>query len=427
MRIALLMNLAPRKLGSFEAWVTEMCREAAARGHLLHLFGKNPVHPEFARSLEQLGTSWSDVDELGRKPFDSIALLRRFDVLHLNMFAPRSLTAMLAYAAYPARVLLVERAGGLAAGIPLEGGPLVNLLRQGADRLTTIRVNAIAGVSSFVGERARARFHLEPSRVRTIYNGVDTERFLPAGRNVCRNGYRIVTTAHLIPEKGIDYLLQAFALIGRRDARLTIAGDGPEARSLISLAAALGLGEQVDFVGLSNDIPRLLREADVYVHPTLSEAFGLAVAEAMACGLPVIASRVGGIPELIEDGVSGLLVEPRDTRAIARAIDSLLSAPELRERLGRAARAKVIERFDVRTCAREHLIWCEEANGRRGPIARACAPAVSPPSAAEAESFSELSGDLRCAKPPIRPPAEPRSSPSASSGSPAHRPPQSPP
>jgi glycosyltransferase involved in cell wall biosynthesis len=368
MRIALLMNLAPRKLGSFEGWLVEFCREARRRGHTLDVLGKRPVHPEFARSLGEMGVEWDEIDELELDPVEALARLRGYDVLHLNMFAPRSFVALLAYAAWPARVLFVDRTGGQPVGLGPQPGALRALLSKTADRLTMVRVNALAGVSDFVRDRNRARFSLDERRARTIYNGVDTRRFSPGPARQAAPAL-VLTIAHLIPEKGVDHLLHAFAQMRHREARLRIAGDGPQASHLAQLAAELGLEGRVDLVGLTNDVPALLKEADIYVHPTLAEAFGLAIAEAMATGLPVVASRLGGIPELVEDGVSGLLVEPRDSKAIARAIDLLLDVPELRMRLGRNARTRAVERFDVRGCARAHLLWCEEHHRRRGPLA----------------------------------------------------------
>jgi glycosyltransferase involved in cell wall biosynthesis len=171
----------------------------------------------------------------------------------------------------------------------------------------------------------------------------------------------VATVAHLIPQKGVDHLLRALAQMRRR-ARLQVIGDGPEASRLSALAAELGIGDRVQLLGLRDDVAEVLQAADVFVHPAIwGEAFGLTIAEAMATGLPVVASRVGGIPELVTHGETGLLVPPGDAGALAGALDRLAADGEERARLGANARQRVLERFDLRTSVRAHLALCEEA------------------------------------------------------------------
>lgn len=379
LRIGLLMHLAPRKRGSFETWVLALCREARRRGHEIHVFGAPPVHPDFAEELGRLGAPWCGVDELLSDPVRAVRRLSSYDVLHLNMVAPRGRLALLAYSAYPARVLFVDRAGGPPAGAAPPQGVRHRVSRL-LDRVTPLRLSGLAGVSDFIRDRSADRFRLRSRQVRTIYNGVDTERFRPlnrvrAGPNPFQE-FVVATVAHLIPEKGVDYLIRAVAQQSER-VRLVIAGDGPESGRLRALGAELRLGRRLEMIGLTNEIPTVLAGADVYAHPSLAEAFGLAIAEAMACGLPVVASRVGGIPELVEDGQTGLLTEPRDVGGLARALDQLASDPALRRRMGALARQRAVERFDVRGCARLHVQWCEQA---------AHSPALLPPRVEEGDA-----------------------------------------
>ena len=116
------------------------------------------------------------------------------------------------------------------------------------------------------------------------------------------------------------------------------------------------------FLGLRTDLNSVLRDADIFVHPAVwQEAFGLVIAEAMATGCPVVASQIGAVPELVVDGVTGLLVPPGDSDAIAGALERLAMDPELRNRLGEAARKRAERMFDLESCVRHHLEWCVRA------------------------------------------------------------------
>jgi len=362
MRIAVLMELAPRKLGSFEGWLLELSRAARERGHHIDLYGRAPLHPVLARSFADLGVGWELADTLERAPVHAVRRLRRYDTLHLDLVAPRSRLAALCYAAAPAKVLFVDRSGGLPPSEEPKDGVLRGSLRKAADRLTAARIASMAGVSDDVRKRDRRRFGLEEPRLHTLYNGIDVRRFRPRPRPA-RKSIEIASVAHLVPLKGIDVLLRALALVRRGDVGLTVVGDGPEYERLSALARSLGVGSRVRFLGLRDDTHVLLAAADLFCHPTLAEAFGLVIAEAMASGLPVVASRVGGIPEVVSEGETGLLVPPGDAGALAGAIDRLVDSPRLRRRLGAAARKRAVERFDVRTCAAAHLDWCEQVAG----------------------------------------------------------------
>ena len=128
------------------------------------------------------------------------------------------------------------------------------------------------------------------------------------------------------------------------------------------LASELGVAERTRFLGLRSDLSAVLQDADIFVHPAVwQEAFGLAIAEAMATGCPVVGSNVGAVPELVVDGVTGLLVPPGDSHAIAGALEQLAMDPELRNRLGQAARTRAEQIFDLEKCVEQHLEWCLSA------------------------------------------------------------------
>jgi glycosyltransferase involved in cell wall biosynthesis len=374
MRIALLANFAPRKLGSFEHWVIALCAEARRRGHEVHPFGRSPVHAEFARRLGAVGAGWESIDDLLRSPLKAIGRLRRYDLLHVNMFTPRTPIALLAYASFPARVAFTDHISGSSIDeerrLMASRGLLGRIARwigstlagRGVDRLISLRLSGIAGVSDYVRERDRLRFGLKERKVRTIYNGVDLQRFRPRdASNLSQSPVNVLCVAYLIREKGVDYLLHAFSKVRDQTARLTIAGDGPEEETLKDLADRLGLSERVSFLGLRDDVDQLLAEADIVVHPAIwSEACGLTIVEAMASGCPLIASRVGGIPELVEDQKTGVLVPPKDVPALTQALNLLVENPQYRLRLARNAQGWAAEHLDVNDCVQRHLDWFEQ-------------------------------------------------------------------
>ncbi|MFY0571361.1 glycosyltransferase family 4 protein [Archangium lansingense] len=392
MRIALMMGLAPRKLGSFEGWLKGFCEVARQRGHHVDVFGRAPIHPKFAQALQDLGCGWELLNRLEEKPWRAARMLAScYDVLHLNLLPPRGLVSRIAYAAWPARVLFMFRSDLPPPGPEPFGRPA---LRYVLDRFTLLRVAQIGAVSDFVLSKQRARFSFDPARSRTIYNGVDVERFQPRS-HAPHQGFHILTVANLRPHKGVHHAIGALAYLRRPEVKLTLVGDGPEVPRLQELARRLGVASQVEYLGIRNDVHLLMNEADLFVHPSRAEGFGLTIAEAMASGRAVAAFRVGGIPELIEHGQSGLLVPPGDEQRLASAIDMLLSNPSYRRKLEQNAMQRVRERFDVRKTIGHHVDWCEEVLASpqgvagRKPAMRAGAAGATAP-AAEPERSEEL-------------------------------------
>ena len=190
------------------------------------------------------------------------------------------------------------------------------------------------------------------SRVEIIANGIDTHRF--GARTSYRPISTVLTVANLRTEKAHEVLLQAAATVLRthRHLRFQIAGGGPRLGELQTLASSLGIGDRVMFLGHREDVPALLAQADAFVLPSRSEAFPNGAIEAMAAGLPVVASAVGGLLDLIEPGRTGLLVPPDDPPALAQAIDGLVGAPARAAALGTAARDEVARRYSFERMVR---------------------------------------------------------------------------
>ncbi len=232
------------------------------------------------------------------------------------------------------------------------------LVQMCASRLAhCILVNAAA-----VRARLRAGGHARRA-IAVIRNGVDVDRFAPrppdeALRSSLRLPPRaplVVAVSRLNPMKGIDDYLKAIALLAGRfaEARFVIVGDGASRRELEEQARLLGLAGRVVFTGTRMDVAAILSQAAISVAPSLSEGLSNVVLESMAAGVPVVATRVGGTPEILDDGVTGLLVPPCDAPALAGAIGRLLGNAALAQRLGDAARARAVNRFSMHHMVRQ--------------------------------------------------------------------------
>jgi len=215
-------------------------------------------------------------------------------------------------------------------------------------------------------------------KIVVIHNGIELTRYarkpgelgLHRELGVPSNTQLVAVFARLNELKGIEYFLRAAAgLIERfRNVRFLIVGDGASRPELERYAERLGLNKHVVFLGFRLDVPALLSEISVSVLPTLSEGLSNSLLEAMAASVPVVATTVGGNPEVVQGGVTGLLVPPRDAEALARAIGQFLEDPCLRKKFGLAGRERVSKRFALEhmTRATERLYeGLTERSGRR--------------------------------------------------------------
>ena len=201
---------------------------------------------------------------------------------------------------------------------------------------------------------------MAPSRTRVVYNGIDPARLLESGYDlraslgIGRDALVIATCGSLVAGKAHDVLIRAFAdLPDQATARLLVAGEGSDRVALTKLACSLGVGGRVHFLGNRDDVASVYRAADVFALASRQESFGLALAEAGLFGLPVVASNVGGIPEVVADEETGLLVPADDVAAFSLALGRLGADPALRARLGAAGRARVGQMFNATRMAEQ--------------------------------------------------------------------------
>jgi glycosyltransferase involved in cell wall biosynthesis len=197
----------------------------------------------------------------------------------------------------------------------------------------------------------------DPGKIVVIRNGIAPSNFARRERSaVLRAELGFPPSARLVavfsrlnPMKGVEYFLDAAFILAERfpDVRFLVAGDGGSKKELEDRACRLGLGSRIVFTGFRSDVRDLLSEAAISVLPSLSEGTSNTLLESMAAGIPVVATNVGGNPEVIEDGISGLLVPPRDSAAIAAAVGRLLEDEELSSRLGQAGMRRVSDLFSL--------------------------------------------------------------------------------
>lgn len=267
-----------------------------------------------------------------------------------------------------ARANFYGRLAGWVAGVPRIVSTVHNSIKDyevnrfkrwiyaSALRLTLPLVHRIVCVSEAIRRDLLKECPPAADRTRTVHNGIDLNTFDPRtnGENVrkeyaCTNGPVVLTIARLTEQKGHRYLLEALPNLVKKWPALTclLVGDGECRASLQALAQQLGIEEACRFVGTKDNVADFYAAADVVVLPSLSEGFPFVVLESLAMARPTVATCVNGVPEIIEDGVTGLLVPSRDAQALETAIRLILHDPAWAAQLGQAGRARVTARFTI--------------------------------------------------------------------------------
>jgi len=205
---------------------------------------------------------------------------------------------------------------------------------------------------------------VEPERIRLIHSGIDPQRFARCADGSASGEYEAVVgiIASLEERKGHRYLFEAAAMLKRRGHKIKylVAGEGPARRQLEERVKALHLGDEIRFCGFVSDAPDFLSQIDIFILPSLYEGLGVAVLEAMAAGKPVIASRVGGLPELIADGETGMLVAPKNTEGLAQAVARLAGEKSLAREMGRRGAERARASFSLdQMAAKNEAYYCD--------------------------------------------------------------------
>ena len=230
-------------------------------------------------------------------------------------------------------------------------------IRIWLNRVTAHLADRVICVSQSIANYAHEIIHIEPEKLIIIPNGVDGTSFqkLPS-KQQARLAFQLPADSTLIgaigrprPVKGYSYLLQALAGLAENypQTHLLFVGEGPDRAKLIQQADTLNVSDRVIFLDDQEDIPFLLAALDIVAIPSLFEGMPVVALEAMAAGLPIVGTQAGGTPEVVEDGVTGLLVPPAQPDALASALEQLLVNPALREKMGRSGQARVAARYSI--------------------------------------------------------------------------------
>ena len=349
----------PPEVGGLESHVHYLCRGLVARGHRVTVV-TSLSRPGLAKDEVLDGIRIHRTVLPARKPWGWFVhaagstsrtreVARDADVVHAQAF-PSLLPCALALAGTATPLVCTLHTSHFLrlAANPVLRGPLGKLIELSDHNFAASK--EIADVGESLNDSVS---------VEVVVNGVDTGVFAPVPGSVPRDGNRrrLVVPRRLFPKNGVEFFVRALPeILAAADVDVIVIGDGPERERIEGLAASLGVAARVDFLGarLHAEMPALLSSADLAVFPSLVEATSVAALESMACGLPVAASAVGGLPEIIDDDVGGLFA-PGDPEALAARVLELLSSPGgLRER-GTAARERVVARWSNERLVDRHL------------------------------------------------------------------------
>ncbi len=355
--LRVLEAITPSRIGGAEVYVAEFCRALPQLGAEVTLFcpsGRPFV--EFARARGVKSVNWKTHGKLD--PITIIFLFRLIKSLGIDVVHTHLSTASLlgAFAAKLARVRSVAHVHGLNSAACFRYS------------------DCVIAVSEAV-KRHLCSQGLPEKRGHVVHNGVDLGRFAPVPVEEAKqrqgwdtNQFVFGVFGRLSAEKGQQTAIEALFLMKQEgaDARLVLAGTGDDRHDLERSARALSIAGSVVFAGFVEDVTPLMQACDAVVAPSLKEGFGLAAVEAMALERPVVASDVGGLPEIIVPGKTGHLFAPGDPDALARALSELAADRSNAESLGRRGRKRVEERFDQKKQFRE-VLEILESTRRREP------------------------------------------------------------
>jgi glycosyltransferase involved in cell wall biosynthesis len=372
--VIFLSDWAPRHWGTREEIYFQLCRALKARGSQAVLTFSEDLPPDVAARMEQSGAKVATLqysDGYGRYYRQLGELIERYSITtaHVRFFDYFSAVPWLARLHGVREILFTEANSG-----EWHAAAWKKSLIRLRTSLMCHPLTRVIAISGFIRDRLIA-VGIPAEKIDIVTNGVDTDRFKPdphareivLSRLGAGPGDVLVTTAStLLGWKHTDVLVRACASLRSRGipVRLLVAGAGPLLASLQELAGSLGIADRVHWLGNRAEVHVYLQACDIFALASVGEAFGNVLAEAMACSVPVVGTRSGAIPEVIEDGRTGLLAAPGDPSSFAAALERLALDPALRGEMGVRGRERACALFGVDEAVRGTLRVYDSIWGR---------------------------------------------------------------
>lgn len=264
----------------------------------------------------------------------------QIDIIHSHYAIPHAVSAYLANQMNPVKTVVTTHGSDThTLGKHVSYQSTISLALRNSDIVTS--------VSDFLARESEVVFGLDEGSVRVIYDFINTEIFNPIDFN--DKELSIVQASNFRSVKRIPMLIEIFSKINEDfpDWELKLVGDGPELTTSVRITREMNLQNQVKFLGIRADIPDIFSRSSILISASEIESFGLTIAEAMSCGTPVIAPRVGGIPEVVNDGITGLLYDSSDMEDAVDKLSRMMADHELRKRMGINSREQIKNKFSV--------------------------------------------------------------------------------
>ncbi|MFH1098866.1 MAG: glycosyltransferase [Candidatus Uhrbacteria bacterium] len=344
-------------IGGAEQFVLDLCRRIDRRrfevAAVVAVVRGGPMRTEF----HEVGIP---TEVIGKNSKLGIGAIRRLtadlrsltpDLVHTHLFGGDTWGRIAALRAGVPHLVSTEQNTNLDEGA----------VKRFVKRMLARRTDRIVAVSDAVRSYSIRVDHIPRGKIAVIPNGVDVERFRPSPPTP-RRGVRFLAVGRFVPQKGLEVLLDAFAIIRDvlPDATLEIVGDGPLRSTLEAQVHSYHLADRVMFLGFRRDTAQIYTRADVLVMPSRWEGFGIAAVEAAACGLPVVASAVGGLMEVVVDQETGILVPPGEPKLLADAMRDLATDAPRRILFGHAGRRHVEKNYNIRRVVERYEELYEE-------------------------------------------------------------------
>jgi len=360
LRVAFLLDMGPHNWKSQEETHFRLCRALVARGATPVLVYSGKVAEDVLSRMQSSGAEVITEARLhGTRHYyrNLKATFRKFNVnlVHVRYFVCQSMIHWLARSLSVRRIIFTEANGYM----PSNRGHwnLKRVLGRSQMKLACWPVTRFIAISQFIRDRL-ILYGVNADRIAMVYNGIEVDRFAPdpeariawrRSQGIGPDEVVVSTVGRLDPIKRVDTIVHAFGELVKRGvpAQLFVAGAGPLESDLKAISAGLGLADRIHWLGhVENALP-LFQASDIFTLASVGEAFGFVLAEAMACGVPCVGSRCGGIPEVVDEGRTGLLATPGDPCSFADAYERLARDGGLCRAMGQAGVDRVRRLFDV--------------------------------------------------------------------------------